>query len=347
MNYLKRLCLLVIFISFTACEFDRKRVPAISDIETSIEVESQNIASGQNIRNIWWSPDSKTIYWLWGAYNLDEGIVQDLTEEDILSQTPQPKILEQLPQYYRAYPSPSGNQVIYISLKDAPLIPTFDPEIEGGEALNACGTSEVLFWTAFETYSLGQIEQCGPNDYLWTSDEQKMMLIQNEQLPPWKAWLIDAPQKNIYPIESNDSGLLQIHGISPDDQFLLYGFYLDNTGEEKLVLLDLEDLAITPLETKVHSVGDWLNSKTILVQCYGGDLSAEHPLGVLDLTTFHCSKLMDSSTTDKVVGYMSVSPDKQWVAFTTGKTIHTQENVLLMNLKLTVKSRLDGELDNN
>ena len=324
----------MVFFNFTACEIDKSQLQATPSFEISPETELQHIASGQNIRNIWWSPDSKTVYWQWGVYNLDNKTTRDLSEEDILLQTPQPMILDQLPPYYRAYPSPSGNRALYFSATDAPILPTFDPAIEGGETPAACGTSELHMWTINETVSLGYLEHCGPNNYLWTSDEQKVVLIQNEMLPStWRAWLIDIPRKIIHPIESSEFGLLQIHSISPDDQYLLYSYYLDNTGEDKLFLLDLESLVSFPLETIVHSVGDWLSPQAILVWCYGGELDANHPLGILDLTTLQCTNLPEKFS-NLVVGYVDVSPDKQWIAFTTGETIHTQDNVWLMELNI-------------
>jgi hypothetical protein len=324
-------------IPTTIAAFSTPTLVPVLDVPTQVSLP-QNIASGNNIRHIWWSPDSKRVSWLWGTYELETGVSKSLSQEAVMLQTPQPGILAELPPYYLAFPSPSGEKALYIEVADAPIVATYGPEIEGGDPSPTCGQAELYIWGDNHNDLLGTIEHCIPNTSYWIPNESKVVLVQDNVYPPTtKAWIIELQQKSILVLEDSEPGLLQIHGVSPDGEQLLYSYYEDVTGINKLHLFDLNGLQDMPTDAIVHNVGGWIDNNQILVWNYGGEIGADHVLGILNLETLEFKKLLGEGFNELIIGYAALSPDHQYIAFTSGESIHYQSMVWLL--------KFDGEFN--
>lgn len=316
-------------ISPTASEFfptETSYLPAFPAFD-----KPQLIASGNDLSELWWSTDSQIIYWFWGAYDLATMTVTDLNWEIIYQQTPQPDIPEQLPPYYQAFPSPSGSKVVYIAAADTPATPEWDPAIEGGEISTVRQEATLWLWQSGQNEAIGPITQYGTAKYYWTPDEQQLILIDERDMPPdTSAWLIDISARSITLI-SDELILAKIGPLSPDGSYLLIGKHHDVTGITDLSILNVNTGVKISIKTPISDFAGWLTSEHILVWHYGGDIQANHTLGLLNIETEEFVPLLQGFE-ELVIGYAMPSPDSQMIAFSAGKDINSQNEVWLMKL---------------
>lgn len=304
----------------------------------------RNISSS-NIQDVWWSPDSGTLYYgvlFEGnfAYNIEKRTSASVSLDEILRQTPTPEILTQLPSMYKTpHISPSGNRAIYIKLADAPPTITPDLEAEGGENISNSHVLEMWLWENGSSRSLGKIRQCWLDEQFWSTDEGKVVLVESgiPMIPcsgvEAQAWLIDLRTSKSYPLfPPSRFPPLQVYGFSPSGTYLLVGFFSNETGAN-LNLLNINTLDLIPLQSPVNMVLQWINERKILVE-YRGDLpSSPYPIGILDIQTMEFIELLPVFN-DLFVKNVKIAPNQGWIAFTTGKDPFSQDNLWVMEVVL-------------
>ncbi|MFO7682063.1 MAG: hypothetical protein R6X34_18620 [Chloroflexota bacterium] len=306
--------------------------------------DPKNIASGV-IYWTRWSPDSKTLFYadhLEGdfAYDLENDSIQELTAAEVLRQTPTPDILAQLPPYYRVpHISPSGNKAIYINQTDSPPTPTIDPVIdEAGERGTDNHQLDLWLWEDNSSQILGNPLQCQLDESFWTSDEQKVVLVEYRGRPgpcpiETQAWLFDLENNTYTPLfPTSDFGHLQVYGFSPNNDQLLIGFFSDFTGAN-LHFLDINTLDLTSIDAPVYSFIQWVDEENILIKYHKELSSSPYPVGVLNLQTLEFTELlpMFNDNVENVV----LSPDQKWIAFSVGGRYPAQNKLWLMEFELS------------
>jgi hypothetical protein len=303
-----------------------------------------------DVRMIWWSSDSNRLFASGGGfayYDVQEGTLKPFAEDPgRLNETPQPEILAQLPPYHRVYVSPSGNRAIYISLADALPTQTPDPNIEGGESPPLCGPMEMWLWENDRAYSLSRINHCHFYQHIWSPDEQKVVFVEFGipmlSGPEGQAWLIDLERNASYPLFQRDTyPPLQVYGFTPDGNQLLHGFFSDLTGAN-LFLLDIDSLQSIPLAAPVHGLPEntfiyptpqWVDGEKILVIYRGNEVLPPYPVGILDVKSLGFTALT-TMFSDEFITYAVLSPDRKWLAFTTGERWFPQEDLWLLRVNL-------------
>ena len=304
---------------------------------------TSQVTSG-HIQDVWWSDDSSFLYFsiLYEgnvAYDLQSQSITKINVEEVLGQTPQVGILDQLPPYYHPslHISPSKTRAIYILQSDIPPSPTADVNIEGGEMLSPSYELEMWLWENGNSSSLGKIKQCWLSDSFWSDDEQKVILVEfgipipscfDSTISP-QAWLLNLEGKTVYPLfSSSEYPPLQVYGFSSDGEHLLYGFYSDRTGAN-LALLDIETLNSSLIDAPVNNFLHWIDRTKILIQYRNDGESPPYPVGILDLRSLQFCDLL-TMFEGKYIRYINLSPNKQWLAFTVGQQFYTPETLWLM-----------------
>jgi hypothetical protein len=303
----------------------------------------KNIATGA-IYGIWWSPDSKTLFYgvdLEGnfAYNLENNSTQKISVSQVLQQTPTPDILAQLPPYYRKpHISPSGSKAIYIKQADTPPLVTIDPSVEGGEALTDGHQLDLWLWEDNTLRLIGNPLQCRFDESFWTPDEKIVVLVE-ANIPmiscpvEAQAWLIDLDNDTYTPLfPPSDFFNLRVYGFSPMSAQLLVGFSSYETGAN-LHFFDAKTLNLTPIDAPVDNVIQWVDEKNILIKYRGELSSAPYPVGVLNLHTLEFTELLPMFN-GRYVENVILSPDHRWIAFSTGGGYFAQNKLWLMGFEL-------------
>ena len=308
---------------------------------SSSSVPLQQITTG-DLQDAWWSDNSNTLYYsilFEGnfAYDIQNQSITKISVEDVLSQTPQIGILDQLPPYYGSpHISPSGTRAIYMLQSDAPPIPTVDESIEGGEQLSPSHALEMWVWENGDSYSLGTIKQCWLSDSFWSDDEQKVVLVEfgipmpscvDSTTSP-QAWLINLGDKTVYPLFSgSEYPPLQVYGFLSGGKYLLHGFYSSTTAN--LSLLDIDTFNSLPINAPVGAFLQWTNNSKMLIT-YKGDMeNPPYPVGILDLQSLQFCDLLPLFN-GKFTRYVNISPDMQWITFTVEQQSETLESLWLM-----------------
>ncbi len=311
-------------------------------------LELRHIVSA-DVRMIEWSSDSQRLFASGGGfdyYDVQEGVFKTFSEDSEMPIEPQAEILFQLPPYHHVYVSPSGNRAVYIRLEDALPTLTPDPKTEGGESPPLCGPREVWLWKNDRAYSLGKINHCSFGQHIWSPDEQKVVLVEFGipmiAGPEAQAWLIDLEQQIPYPLfPREDYPPLQVYGFTPDGYKLLHGFFSDLTGAN-LSLLTVDSLQSQPLDMPIHGLpgnafiyptSQWIHEDKILVQ-YGGDATVPpYPVVVLNINTAEFFALT-TMFPNKYIAYAVLSPNRRWLAFTTGEMWFPQDDLWLLEVNL-------------
>ena len=308
---------------------------------SSSSVPLQQITTG-DIQDVWWSDNSNILYYgilFEGnfAYDIQNQSITKISVEDVLSQTPQIGILDQLPPYYGSpHISPSGTRAIYMLQSDAPPIPTADESIEGGEQLSPSHALEMWLWENGDSYSLGTIKQCWLSDSFWSDDEQKVVLVEfgipmpscvDSTISP-QAWLIYLGDKTVSPLfSSSEYPPLQVYGFLSGGKYLLHGFYSSTTAN--LSLLDIDTFNSLPINAPVGAFLQWTNNSKMLIT-YKGDMeNPPYPVGILDLQSLQFCDLLPMFK-GKFIRYVNISPDMQWITFTVEQQSETLESLWLM-----------------
>ena len=317
-----------------------------SDSETpefnSSSMPLQQIAT-EDIQDVWWSDDSNILYYgvlFEGnfAYDIQNQSITKISVEDVLQQTPQIGVFDQLPSYYGSpHVSPSKTRAIYILQSDAPPIPTRDESIEGGEQLSPSHALEMWLWENGTSYSLGVIKQCWLSDSFWSEDEQKVVLLEfgipmpscfDSTTSP-QAWVLDLRDKTSTPIFSRpEYPPLQVYGFSPDGKYLLHGFFSYKTGAN-LALLDINALNSTPIDAPVNSFLQWIDNTMILITYRDHVEAPPYPVGILNLQTLQYCDLLPMFR-GKYIRHVNISPDMQWITFAIEQQSGTLESLWLM-----------------
>lgn len=307
----------------------------------------QNVISNSDIREIWWSLDSKTIFFLTQfsgsfAYALESGRTTESDSQIPSIATPHPETLAQLPPHYRAHISPSGNRALYST--QSVILPTTtpDPGVEGGEIVVPRQDTEMWLWENGAPRLLGIVRQCWLEDSFWAPDEQRVVLVEfgipmpgcydpNGDEP--QAWLIDLRQETMYPLfPEAEFPPLQVYGFSPNGEQLLYGFFSDLTGAN-LHLLNLSAFTSQSLDAPVYDVIQWLSDQEILVSFRRETNNLFYPVGILNLETLEIAELTPTLT-DTYIGNVALAPNQQWLALTTGENWFLQDKLWLINVNL-------------
>lgn len=369
LNKQKRYCFICfLFLILTACtmqgEVEQETAPTRTPespatpipTETTLTTQSspplQNIISESDIREIWWSPDSKTLFFdtqFSGsfAYNLESGETAESNSQIPSFATPHPETLVQLPPYYRVHISPSGNRALYSTFVDIRPTATLDPDIEGGEIVSPRQDTEMWLSENGDSRPLGIIWQCQLEDSFWSTDEQRVVLVEygipmpicydpNGDEP--QAWLIDLPQETTSPLfPEAEFPPLQVYGFSPNGEQLLHGFFSDLTGAN-LHLLNVDTFTSKSLDAPVYDVIQWLNDREILVSFSGESTNLRYPVGVLNVESLEITELTPTLT-DTYIGNVALSPNQQWLALTTGEGWFMQDKLWLLEVDLAQHNR--------
>jgi hypothetical protein len=283
----------------------------------------------------WWGENSALIFFAtYGqnhVYDIYNRTIKPISVDDVLAQTQTPSILKLLPPYYKAYVSPSGNQALYFELDDTSPTP---PVMEDGyTAQNDLLKATLWLWKENQQIRLGEISVCDIVPHYWTVDETKVILVEGQiYMTPCietnaQAWLIDLNKKIIQPLfpRQTDSQL-QVYGITPD-QKMLYGFFSDETGAN-LGLLNLNTLQKEEIKAPIHDVLGWLDNNSLVV-IYRDDNSPPYPLGILDIQSLNFINLTEQFS-GKYISSYQLSPNKKWIAFTTGSGWFKYDNLWLL-----------------
>jgi hypothetical protein len=283
-------------------------------------------------REIWWSLDSKKMY-----YKVSGG---DIFEYDILNnettpidndvyhpETPQPGLLQQLPVNAKDVgQSPSRKLALYV----IPVGPT--PTPPSTSLVNREVPAQLWMWQDGKSELVGEIMDC-IYSYAWSTNEE--IVIAYSFPEPWcdnsVATLVDL---NVMSITSLFPGIkwaqLSCCDPSPDGSQLLY--HTDN----ELYLLNTETfnkniIAAPPLK---YLTAYWIDAQRLLV-LYPDIRFEPLIIGILDLNTNSVDELFSESDSifegEKPVLY-SVSPDGHWLAFATGEMLELLNAVWIVRL---------------
>ncbi|MCL4263813.1 MAG: hypothetical protein KJ069_11380 [Anaerolineae bacterium] len=294
----------------------------IADIRWSIEDEQVLIfAQSDTSGNLqWWAYDllAKTLQ------PIEQAVAIIKTSSDL---NPLPAVLDMsgFALYDVVNVSPSGKRVLLFEGTGAPTAtPVPNPD---GETSNEAYIANVWLWDTDGMHEVGQIEVCGRNKYLWTTQEN-MVAIQAPSSTAAEcriasAWLVDTVNKVIkpllpYEVYHNEA---KVVSFSPDENKLLIHHYgpVDEYGNYVSVeVADIQtggvfkaDIQATPL--------DWLSNDQILIQFRNTPEELFRP-GVLQLPGNEVKELFTqdeiSSFAGQTVGWIALSPDKHWLAFT-------------------------------
>lgn len=238
--------------------------------------------------------------------------------------------------------SPSGKRVLLFEGTGAPTAtPVPNPD---GETSNEAYIANVWLWGTNGMHEVGEIEVCGRNKYLWTTQEN-MVAIQAPSSTAAKcrvagAWLVDTVNKVIkpllpYEVYHNEA---KVVGFSADENKLLIHRYgpVDEFGNFVPVeVVDIQtggvfkaDIQATPL--------DWLSNDQILIQFRNTPEELFRP-GILQLPGNEVKELLAqdeiSLFAGQTMGWIALSPDKHWLAFTVDREPYGSSSLWIKELE--------------
>lgn len=306
-----------------------------------VEVHPVQNISDDRIFDVWWLLDSSNL-----IYTTDKGTwTYDLSKnesiEKALSNTSHITPRSDIPSNAHTVSySPSGDQVLYLTLTSVPYTPTPANSIGDVGEYNLSGVMAEL-WVLNDTGAriVGEIEYCGIENYLWSKDELNIVIVAPTLPAPCSqahAWHVNLENNVIQPLFPKEKfqGILPIYNISPDGKFLMYGIPSnsdDGASINPLFILDLEMLTSTPLATPAFSKGvGWLDDRTLLIE-YRKQSESPLTLGFFDLKN---SELTDvaSQFEGLWIRFIKLSPDRKWLAFATGEDFYYMDNLWLMEI---------------
>jgi WD40 repeat protein len=242
--------------------------------------------------------------------------------------------------------SPGGNRALFFSAET----PTPTPELGGDGVVRVIfrNVVDVWLWENGQSRLLGTLETCGPNEYMWTKDEN-FVAIQADSFPhiPCQesvGWLINIPQSHIYPVLPLDTfnNTSLIKGFSSNQDKLLFSEQTDSDGKFVIwiYVLMLGTLETVKLDTPdVSNSIAWIDNERLLISYSDNRFDPEN-IGIFDLQTGELVHLFDQEDVgSEGIVWEALSPDKDWLAFA-GWEGNSSYTLWLMDLRTWEKSQL-------
>lgn len=218
--------------------------------------------------------------------------------------------------------SPSGKRALFFSAET----PTPTP-LPGGDGVVNIFFQNVVdawLWENGETRLLGRLETCGPNDYMWTDDEN-YLAIQTLSFPKLTCqeavgWLINIPQSHIHQVLPMDTfnRMASIKGFSPNQDKLLFGEPrgTDTKSVQWIYVLILDTLETVKLDTPDFSSPiAWIDNEKLLISYRDNEFDPEN-IGIFNLQTGELVHLFSQEDIgSQGITWEALSPDKNWLAF--------------------------------
>lgn len=310
----------------------------------------QDITPGY-IHDIEWSLDSQTIFFNinneeW-AYDLSIGKSQRISLEQAYSggtsvQLLTPEATPSVPinvsgNLELASVSPSGRKAVIFGLNTSP---TLTPLPTDGEAQASPYSVKVWIWETGSLSHFPSIKICGANEFFWPENEG-FVVVQTSCLFS-EIWVIDLEQKKMLPILPLDEygGFVDFHSFSPNQGKLLISYEgVDNN--ERLItpyIFDVKTWTAVKLDAPPFTRPiEWLNNDELIVlySHYFG-IDGTDRLGIFNLQTGELDALLDDESdvifTKLDVQWGSLSPDKQYIAFTIEQEPYRSSDLWLLYL---------------
>jgi hypothetical protein len=336
-------CVVIVGCCLVACNSTTYTNESDKDISYPIQIFPLDGPPLNYVHGLHWSVDAKTLFFgvdstLW-TYNvstkkieelesdnsqnrtgLEQSTPTSLIQNDLINITDDFAILTVSPSRYKAllYQEPS----------------TFgrDPSEKFSDGDDPYFI-DVWIWEEGDLKLSGTIEICGPNRYIW--DENENFVGIQAPLAPARCdqssgWLVDIGQNKILsvlPLEIYRANSL-LHSFSPESDFLLISYsYSDERGPaSSLQILDLETLKVSQLTTPFQTDPvEWINNDELLI-LYKDQLVTEvRKMAFLNVKSNQIADVInrkDSTLNKQYISEASVSPDKNWIAF----TVESQRN---------------------
>jgi hypothetical protein len=291
---------------------------------------------------VWWSSDSKTIFYrlvrdVW-QYSTTTGATAIAIGESLLTPTPSSEIQIHIPSDAVGWSiSPSGKLALYlrpVALTTPTVQPIATNEPVDGEDWKEKGNVEL--WAVLSngsTGKIGEIEWC-VQDYIWSNDEKKVVI--EDISPPAicmqsDAWLIDFDAMKVqalFPKEVHKNEV-SVGNISPDSSRLLY------FEEGNWHIFDLGTFDSQKLQIPSVSYVQWMDNQNLFVEYWKEDRNS---------WTFSIYRIEKSTLKDLLIFFetpdlrgsrpnaLAISPDQQWVAFAVGEDRYYVESIWVMKL---------------
>jgi hypothetical protein len=242
--------------------------------------------------------------------------------------------------------SPGGNRALFFSA-EAPT-PTRLPSGDGVVQAFFRNVVDAWLWENGETRLLGRLETCGPNEYMWTDDENYLAVqaVSFPKSPCQEAvgWLINIAQNSIHLVLPLDTYVISalIDGFSPNQDKLLFGEQTGSDGKlvQWIYVLVLDTLETVKLDTPdVSNSIAWIDNERLLISYRDNSFDPEN-IGIFDLQTGELVHLFDEGDVgSEGIVWEALSPDKKWLAFA-GWEGNSSYTLWLMDLRAWEKSQL-------
>jgi hypothetical protein len=283
----------------------------------------------------WWSYDllSKKLQ------TIDQAIAIEKTSTD-LEEIPDGMNANLLDSFELVNISPSGRKALLlegIGLPTATPPPNPDGEIHADAYI-----ANVWVWEQDNLNQLGQIEVCSRNQYMWTTDEEKVTIQASPFPAPCQesnAWLADMENNVVTPLlpfETYPHGDARLVGFSPDeDRLLIYDPFPDKDDNlSSIVILDVDSGNIFKADIQARPL-DWVDNSQILIDFRNTHEEVSRP-GIFDIQSNEVVELLKkeqmASFEGKTIRWIELSPDKQWLVFTVDDDPYKASSLWVMAL---------------
>jgi Tol biopolymer transport system component len=199
-------------------------------------------------------------------------------------------------------------------------------------AINIDVPAQLWLWQNDQSELIGEIFDC-VYGYQWSANEEKVIVfsLPDPECKNSSATLVDLNASSLVPLFPEYlSTVLECCALSPNSRQLIYII------DFELFTLDSQSFVTSKINAPAYlfSTAIWIDNSRLLV-IYFDDKYDPATFGILDLGTGELEHLF--SETEEFLGgrYVftyTVSPDGQWMAFTTSETTNTTNAVWVMKL---------------
>jgi hypothetical protein len=275
--------------------------------------------------NFWWA-DDQTLYYAigerasnWWSYYVQDDIAKALKTPPLQPGSPSPDVLAEMPEGATSISaSPSGQKVLYVV--ELVSTPTPDPEA-AGEPARISIPSELWLLESGTSRRVGAIENC-VEAYLW-SDDEHFTIAQGWDFTTCQGdiWLANLETLQVRSLVSGEEEWLEVIDISPLGQKIL----LRSKTDGRLYILDVDSSQTESLDLAQWAWGNWLDEQHLVVgenSVRGGARWVYNMFWLYDTEYHKRVQVLDTDIVSALSGqefaYLSLSPDRQWLAFVVG-----------------------------